>query len=136
MTERNRHLADLLSHAAIYEPDDLMRESDWIEAAREALRAKPSPDDALERELYSFLESALRDFTVGGYAVDRAIAEAEGIVEPGGDIVYQERWLFPDGHWGEWQTFRTKDWDRYPIPPPSDGVEAQVRVAPVAEHVQ
>jgi hypothetical protein len=59
----------------------------------------------------------------------RAIAEAKGTVSPGGDIVYQDRWRFADGHWGEWQTFRTKEWDRYPLPKPEGGVEAQVRIA-------
>lgn|SRR5262245_1426553 len=129
MIERNRKLAQLLIEAEAWQFDP---GEAWYALARQELRTPPS-DDPLERELYALVTEAMEHKRVDSYEADRAVAEARGLVGRSGDIIYQERWLFEDGHWGEWRTYRTKDWDRYPLPKPLGGRESRHRIASADE---
>ena len=46
---------------------------------------------------------------------DRALAEYDGVVEPGQDIVYEYRWQEADGTWSSWR--RTPMLASWTIPP-------------------
>jgi hypothetical protein len=56
---------------------------------------------------------------------DRALAEYDGIVEPGQDIVYEYRWQQADGTWSGWRpTHDTGELDY-----PNEAREIQHRIA-------
>ena len=116
--DRINHLAALLWQAATSGLGDLSRNLELMEAIKSALQVAPS-EQPLERELHELLSRTTHsaDTAVDWYAVDRAVAEAEGIVGPGGAIEYQRRWQRPDGQWSEWRTYRTR-WSQEPVEPP------------------
>jgi len=79
----------LLRDANAYDPDDLAAERDLMAEIQGTLTIAPS-DHPLERELYHLLKRIVEQpDTVETYDIDRVLAEAEGIVGPGGVIEYQ-----------------------------------------------
>jgi hypothetical protein len=129
LNERIRQLADLLVQASQYEAADLNERTEWRDAASAALAAVAS-DHLLETELRDLLAVFLESEARPGfsYAVDRAVAEAKGLVDPGGAIEYQERWQDENGNWSPWRTFRTATGD-HPTRTPQDAVIVQNRIA-------
>jgi hypothetical protein len=62
----------------------------------------------LAAEVRGLLKEVLADVEIVEDAsfkrrADRALAEYDGIVEPGQDIVYQYRWQKTDGTWSSWR---------------------------------
>jgi hypothetical protein len=55
---------------------------------------------------------------------DRALAEYDGIVKPGQDIVYQYRWQGPQGRWSRWRDIPDTGMDF-----PDEAREVQQRIA-------
>jgi hypothetical protein len=129
LNERVRQLADLLVQASQYEPADLKEQTEWRDAASAALAAAVS-DHPLEIELRGLLAMFLGNDSRPGssYAVDRAVAEAQGLVDPGGAIEYQERWQDENGTWSPWRAFRTATADQ-PTLTPHNAVIVQHRIA-------
>jgi len=126
---RIQRLAGLLGEACA-EPPDLPANEELMEDARQAL-AVPLSDHPLECELRDLLSRCIHaPGTVDSYAVDRAIAEAEGVVGPGGAIEYQYRWQSHAGEWSEWRTWRTRTTMDEPVPDPMDAQTIQFGVAP------
>ena len=58
-------------------------------------------------------------------SADRALAEHDGIVEPGQDIVYEYRWQEADGTWSSWRPIR----DTGELDYPTETREIQHRIA-------
>ena len=127
---RTERLAFLLREVRAFETEELTTDRDLMEEIRGALAVAPS-DHPLERELYDLLKCTVElPGTVGTYDVDRALAEAERTVDPGGAIEYQYRWQQPSGEWSHWHTWRTRDTMDAPIPDLPDGKYIQFRIAP------
>jgi murein DD-endopeptidase MepM/ murein hydrolase activator NlpD len=130
LNARVQHLGELLNTVIMYEPDDLKREFGLLEDIRQTL-AREGVDTPLEQELRDLLRQGIafdQPLPQGwSDAAQRAIAEAEGLVDPGEAIVWQYRWQTPDGLWSRWHDDpRTGKYDS-----PPDTVIQQHRVAPV-----
>ena len=131
-----QHLAWLLREANAYDPEDLATERGLMAEIEGALTITPS-DHALERELYDLLKRTVEQRDTGEtYDVDRALAEAEGIVGPGGAIEYQYRCRGRLGEWGQWRTWRTQDTMDAPVPHLPDATYTQFRIAPAQPAVR
>src|SRR5262245_33649696 len=127
---RIRRLAWLLSEVRTYEPADLTMNPILMQEVRDALAVAPS-EHALERELHDLLTRTVEaPDTVESYDADRAIAEAEGLVGPGGAIAYQYQWQNSSGEWSKWSTWRTRTTMQAPVPNPADARTIHFRIAP------
>ena len=59
---------------------------------------------------------------------DRALAEYDGVVEPGHDIVYEYRWQEADGAWSGWR--RTPDTSELDYPNEAREIQHRIAAAP------
>ena len=127
--ERLHVLADMLAHARIFVPGDLALDTEWRSKTHSAVEAAAS-EDGLAAEVRDLLKEVLANVEIVedvGFKrrSDRALAEYDGIVGPGQDIVYKSRWQEADGTWSSWRaTPRTGKLDY-----PDEAREIQHRIA-------
>src|SRR5690349_13158920 len=105
LNARVQHLGELLNSVIMYEPDDLKREFGLLEDIRQTL-AHERVDTPLEQELRHLLRQGIafdQPLPQGwSDAAQRAIAEAEGLVDPGEADAWQSRWETPVGVRARW----------------------------------
>jgi hypothetical protein len=105
--ERLDVLTDMLAHARIFVPSDLALDTEWRSKTHAAVEAAAS-EGGLAAEVRDLLKGVLADVEIVEDATfkrhaDRALAEYDGVVEPGQDIVYEYRWQEADGTWSSWR---------------------------------
>src|SRR5258708_24520151 len=89
-------LTDMLAHARILVPGDLALDTEWRSKTHSAIEATAS-EGGLAAEVRNLLKEALPDVEIVEDAsfkrrADRALAEYDGVVEPGQEIIYEYRW--------------------------------------------
>jgi len=100
-------LADMLAHARIFVPGDLTLDTEWRTKTHTAVEAAVS-EGGLAVEVRDLLKEVLanveivEDHSFKRHA-DRALAEYDGLIEPGQDIVYEYRWQEADSTWSGWR---------------------------------
>jgi hypothetical protein len=127
--ERLHVLADTLAHARIFVPGDLALDTEWRNKTHAAVEAATS-EGGLAAEIRDLLKEVLANVEIvenAGFKrrADRALAEYDGVVAPGQDIVYEYRWQEADGTWSSWRrTPKTGELDC-----PNEAREIQHRIA-------
>ena len=127
--ERLHVLAEMLAHARIFVPGDLALDTEWRSKTHAAVEAAAS-EDGLAAEVRDLLKEVLAHVEIVEDAnfkrrSDRALAEYDGIVGPGQDIVYEYRWQEADGTWSSWRPTPNSGKLDYP----SEACEIQHRIA-------
>jgi hypothetical protein len=94
-------LTDMLAHARIFVPNDLALDAEWRSKTHAAVEAAAN-EGGLAAEVRDLLKEVLADVQIVEdpnfkRRADRALAEYDGIVKPGQNIVYEYRWQAADG---------------------------------------
>jgi len=117
------------AHARIFVPSDLALDTEWRSKTHSAVEAAAN-EVGLAAEVRDLLQEVLADVEIVEDAsfkrrADRALAEYDGVVEPGQGIVYEYRWQEADGTWSGWR--RTPDSGELEYP--DEAREIQHRIA-------
>jgi hypothetical protein len=94
-------------HVVARIPSDLAEDIEWRGKTHSVVEAAAN-ESGLAAEVRDLLKEVLHDVEIVEDAsftqrADRALAEYDGIVKPGQDIVYQYRWQKPGGKWSSWR---------------------------------
>jgi hypothetical protein len=106
-------------------------DTEWRSKTRAAADAAAN-ETGLAAEVRDLLKEVLADFEIVEdrsfkRRADRALAEYDGIVELGQDIVYEYRWKKADRKWSSWRSIPDTGMDF-----PEEAREVQERIAAVA----
>ena len=131
LNHRIEQTKKLIIEAAAFGPNDLKHETGLLTEIWNTLRQQPAHTTPLEhelrellRQLVAFDEPFPKDWEDRS---DRAIAEADGLIDPGGAITWQYRCQTSDGLWTPWLPDpRTGSYDK-----PPGTVLTQHRIAPL-----
>jgi hypothetical protein len=128
-------LANMLAHARIFVPGDLALDTEWRSKTHAAVEAAAS-EGGLTAEVRDLLKEVLADVEIVEDAkferrADRALAEYDGIVKPGQNIVYEYRWQAADGTWSSWR--RTPDTGELDYPDEAREIQHRIAAAPACE---
>jgi hypothetical protein len=122
----------MLAHARIFVPGDLALDTEWRSKTHSAVEAAAS-EGGLTAEVRDLLKEVLTDVEIVedlGFKrrADRALAEYDGVVEPGEDIVYEYCWQAADGTWSSWR--RTPDTGELDYPDEAREIQHRTAAAP------
>jgi len=111
-------------------------DTEWRSKTHAAIEAAAS-EVGLAAEVRDLLKEVLADVEIVEDAsfkrrADRALAEYDGVVEPGQDIVYEYRWQEADGTWSN----RRRIPDTGKLDYPNEAREIQHRIAAVMPGLQ
>jgi hypothetical protein len=109
----------------------LAEDTEWRSKTHAAVDAAANETE-LAAEVCDLLKEVLADFEIVEdrsfkRRADRALAEYDGIVKPGQDIVYQYRWQKADRTWSSWRSIPDTGMDF-----PEEAREVQERIAAAA----
>jgi hypothetical protein len=113
-------------------PNDLALEAEWRSKTHAAVEAAAN-EGGLAAEVRDLLKEVLADVQIVEdpnfkRRADRALAEYDGVVEPGHDIVYEYRWQEADGAWSGWR--RTPDTSELDYPNEAREIQHRIAAAP------
>jgi hypothetical protein len=133
--ERLHVLTDMLAHARIFIPADLALDTEWRSKTHSAVEAAAS-EGGLAAEIRDLLKEVLDDVEIVEDAsfkrrADRALAEYDGVVGRGQDIVYEYRWQEADGSWSSWRPI--PDTGELDCPNEARKIQHRIAAAPACE---